>query len=307
MKKILITGGLGHIGSHLIRHEFKHDDLYVVDNLSTQRYCSLFNVGKKYTFIDEDFSKITDDILYQMDVVIHLAAITNAQDSFDNKNAIEEININKTKGLIDRIKYHNTRNDIDIKKIHFIFPSSTSVYGSAVEEVFEDNDDFINPQSPYAESKIEIERYIKMHLSDYTILRLGTIFGNSVGMRFHTAINKFCYQAAFEKKLTVWKENYTQVRPYLGINDAQTAFVMAINNREKMQGTFNVLTGNYSLNDIIDSIQSLKKVQIEWTDTPLLNQYSYNVNYDKIKKIGYTPCDNLEWEIGHTLKLLKHN
>ena len=52
------------------------------------------------------------------------------------------------------------------------------------------------------------------------ILRLGTIFGVSKGMRFHTAVNKFCYQAAFKKPLTIWKTAYDQKRPYLDLQDA---------------------------------------------------------------------------------------
>ena len=105
----------------------------------------------------------------------------------------------------------------------FVFPSSTSVYGVSADVVFEDDDQYLNPQSPYAESKLAIEETIQQRLGEsckYLILRLGTIFGPSPGMRFHTAVNKFCYQAALGQPLTVWKDNYDKVRPYLGINDA---------------------------------------------------------------------------------------
>ena len=62
-------------------------------------------------------------------------------------------------------------------------------------------------QSPYARTKINEERYIKKNLKKYIILRLGTIVGVSEGMRFHTAVNKFCYQASLNQPLTIWKNS----------------------------------------------------------------------------------------------------
>ena len=61
------------------------------------------------------------------------------------------------------------------------------------------------------------------------ILRFGTIFGISPGMRFHTAVNKFCFQASIGEPLTVWRTAYDQMRPYLYLNDAMKAFRLIIN------------------------------------------------------------------------------
>ena len=60
------------------------------------------------------------------------------------------------------------------------------------------------------------------------ILRLGTIFGVSRGIRFHTAVNKFCLQSATNKPLTIWKTAMYQKRPYLDINDAIRCFSFII-------------------------------------------------------------------------------
>ena len=293
---ILITGGCGHIGSHLIRYK-NNFNITVIDNMLTQRYCSLFNLPRNIKFKEIDIKDIQLKDLKDIDVVIHLAAITNAAGSFDNKDQMEEVNYNQTKDFVDLCEEAGCK---------FIFPSSTSVYGVAADIVYEDNDKFLNPQSPYATSKINIENYIKNVMSSYVILRFGTIFGISEGMRFHTAINKFCYEASLGKPLTIWKQNYNQYRPYLGLKDAIRALSFFLYNNKTWNETYNVLTGNYKLSEIVNFISNEIEVELNMVDTPLLNQYSYKVSDKKIKKIGFKPNENLNDNIILTLRILKN-
>ena len=295
VKNVLITGGLGHIGSKLIKELPLKCNLTVVDNLLTQRFCSLFDVGRPIKFIDKCISDITVGDLTDIDVVIHLAAITDAANSFNNIKQTENINLTLTSAFIDVCEKSNCK---------FIFPSSTSVYGTAADIVYEDNDDFLNPQSPYATTKIGIEKKLKLYKSGYLILRFGTIFGLSIGMRFHTAINRFCYDASLGKPLKVWKENYDQYRPYLGLNDAIDSILFFLNNSH-WNGVYNILSGNYRLSNIIDSIRSLMDVDVSMVNTPLLNQFSYEVSDDKIKSLGWQPKDDLILEITKTLNQFK--
>ena len=291
--KILITGGLGHIGSYLINNLPAAYDVTVVDNMITNKYNSLFELTRNINFINCDFGDISVDVLESADIILHLAAITDASNP-NNHDDIETINVGLTKIFIDKcIKHSNAK---------FIFPSSTSVYGVSAEYVTEDNDKFINPQSPYAESKVKIENYLKRSNINYTILRLGTIFGVSWGMRFHTAINKFCYQAALGLPLTVWKQNYNQYRPYLGLSDCKDGILQTINNKSQRQ-VFNLITNNYKLDYIVELINSVKKVNFNMVDTPLLNQHSYKVDVSKIKQLGYYPRSNIHNEIQKTISL----
>ena len=293
----MITGGCGHIGSKLIRIFPDGYNLTVVDNMWTQRYCSLFNQNRKIKFLEKDITDITKEDLENIDVVIHMASITNATNSFHNKDEVESVNYQST------VKFMDVCKQVGCK---FIFPSSTSVYGVASEEVHEDDDRFLNPQSPYAESKIKGENYLKSSGLDYLILRFGTIFGTSDGMRFHTAINKFCYQASIGEPLTVWRENYNQHRPYLGLNDCVKSILHFLKSDDGWGETYNVLSGNYKLEDIIDLIKNDIDIEVNMVDTPLLNQYSYLVNYDKIMNTGFVPKDNIKLEIGITLDKLRN-
>jgi len=298
--KILITGGCGHIGSKLIRRLSPQHDIIVVDNMLTQRYCSLFKTDRKLKFYEMD-ARDFDFIEEPIDMVIHFAAITDAAGSFESKEKLEEVNIFQTKKFIDKCNLHG------VKK--FIFPSSTSVYGVAAKLVDEDTPEFVNPQSPYAESKIEIENYLK-NLSgnmDWVIFRFGTIFGTSPGMRFHTAINKFCWQAINGLPLTVWKDNFYQFRPYLDINDAIKVIDMFVSmpNGIHWNTVYNVLTDNYRLSDIVDLIKTYTDyVDVKFVNTPLLNQHTYKVDDSKIKKIGFTPRGDIKHAIAKTFDLM---
>jgi UDP-glucose 4-epimerase len=296
---ILITGGLGHIGSKLIKKLsiLEMGNLTIVDNLSTHRYCSLFNLDYPIKFLDKCISEITVKDLETIDVVIHLAAITNAAGSFKNKEKTEEINLKLTSKFIKICDKANCK---------FIFPSSTSVYGAAVDVVDENNNDYLNPQSPYAETKIGVENLLKNYNNDYLILRFGTIFGTSIGMRFHTAINKFCYETSLGKPLTIWKENYNQYRPYLGLNDAISSIIFLIG-RKKWNETYNVLTKNYKLSEIVSIINKISSIKdINWIDTPLINQYSYKVDDTKLKNLGWKSNDDIKECIKNTLEQLKN-
>jgi len=292
--KIMITGGLGHIGSKLIR-TLSMDEIVVVDNLRTQRFCSLFSLPNNIKFIEKDINNLSNDDLKDIDIVIHLAAVVDAAGA--DPKGIEEVNVKQTKEFIDQC--------ISMKVPKFIFPSSTSIYGTNSNKVYED-DKFINPQSVYAESKVTIEEYLKVSDINYLIFRFGTIFGISPGMRFHTAVNRFCWDASLNRPLNIWKENYDQLRPYLDINDAINCIQHFIDCPEYINDTFNIVTDNYTASYVVDMIEHyIGPVKLNMVDSPLLNQYSYEVSAYKAYKAGYSANGNLMLGISDTLELLK--
>lgn len=296
-KQIIVTGGLGHIGSSLLKG-WTHTPFTVIDNFATQRYCSLFGRGSNVDFVEKDIEHLTVNDLRGCQVLIHLAALTNAEASMSQPDLIEKENVQKAKKLIDTAKAAGV--------LLFVFPSSTSVYGIASEMVTEDNPSAINPQSPYAESKVVIENYLKESGLNYIIFRLGTIFGVSRGIRFHTAINKFCYQAVMHLPLTIWKQNYKMYRPYLGLLDAKEVLLKAVEGYVPPNQTYNVLTANYTLEEIVHLIKKEQSnVVVSYVDTPLLNQYSYKVSDAKIRAYGFEPHDDLANAIHMTTQMLR--
>ena len=300
---ILITGGFGHLGSILIEkliNNKKIKKIFVIDNFLTQRFCSFIKIKKKkIIFFDEDINKFSfTKIKTKIDYIIHLAAITNAEKSVGKEKEIKKNNLNGTKKIVNFCKD---------KKIHLIFASSTSVYGDQSKIINSQNNqnkNIINPQSPYAECKIFEENYIRKKLKKFTILRLGTICGISTGIRFHTAINKFSYQAALSKPITVWKKLYTKKRPYLVLSDF-VRLVEFILVKKKIIGIFDAVSENHSVINIIKMIKIYKKnLKIKFVNTKILNQKSYIVIPDYLINIGFKFKGKVKNEIKKTISIL---
>lgn len=308
--KIIVTGALGHIGSKLIRDlpNFFHDcEIVLIDNLKTQRYTSLFNLPSEgnYKFYDLDLLNYgmdrLNEIFQSSNYIIHLAALTDAASSFENSMEVENVNFESIKIVTELSLKH---------KIKLIHVSSTSVYGTQNDIVDENCDrNELNPQSPYAESKLKEEEHIQRFYEDMglkaCIFRFGTIFGISPGIRFHTAVNKFCYQASLSKPISVWRTALNQKRPYLDIHDAINAFIFAIKEDLFEGEIFNIVTSNFSVQEITNEIQEIiPDLKIELVDSEIMNQLSYNVSSDKIKKLGFKFVGSIKKGISDTLKLL---
>ena len=305
--KIVITGALGHIGSRLIRdipNTFPDAKIVMLDNLSTQRYCSLFNLPAygQYHFVEADILKADlNQFFTGADVVVHLAAVTNAAGSFEIKDEVERVNL---KGS-ERVAHACLHNGCTL-----IFVSTTSVYGTQMETVDEDcalSD--LKPQSPYAESKLKTEQMLET-LGEtkrlrFTICRFGTIFGTSIGMRFHTAVNKFCWQAVIGQPITVWRTALHQYRPYLDLSDAVDAIKFIIQKNVYDRRIYNVLTVNATVKNIVDVISScVPDLSIEYVDTEIMNQLSYYVANSRFKNLGFEFKGSLDQGIKETINLL---
>ena len=237
-----------------------------------------------------------------MDTVIHLAAITDAAGSVDNAELLESNNFIGT----EKVAIACLENACNL-----ITLSSTSVYGTQNSLVSEDCDESeLQPQSPYAITKLKEERLIdslfKEHGLSAVSLRFGTIFGHSPGMRFHTAVNKFCWQAVMDLPITVWKTAYDQKRPYLDIRDASKAIGFFIKNNLFDGRIYNVLTHNATVREIVDCIKEFEpNLEISFVENQIMNQLSYEVSSERIQSQGFNFSGNLRSGIKSTIDLLK--
>ncbi|MGB0671000.1 MAG: NAD-dependent epimerase/dehydratase family protein [Rhodospirillales bacterium] len=310
--KIVVTGALGHIGSRLIR-ELQHHvvkgpepiDIVMVDDLSTQRYASLFDLpgGARYRFIEGDVTKMDlEPVLDGAHAVIHLAAITDATRSFERKEETEENNYTGTLRVAKAAARHGVR---------MIYPSSTSVYGTQKDLVDENcGPEDLKPQSPYAETKLREEALLAQLAGERNLkqvtLRFGTIFGTSPGMRFHTAVNKFCWQAVMGEPLTVWRTALDQKRPYLDLGDAVRAVGHFITKDLFDGGIYNVLTHNATVREVVEAIRAqVPHLAVTQVETRIMNQLSYEVACAKLKATGFEARGDMRDAIAATVRLLQ--
>jgi UDP-glucose 4-epimerase len=307
--KLVITGALGHIGSRLI-HSLQPgevDEVILIDDLSSQRYCSLFNLpsGICWHFVEADVTAEKANLprlFAGADVVVHLAAITNAAASFEFQKEVERVNYSGTEKVAKACVQAGCR---------LLFLSTTSVYGVADGMVDENcAPEQLRPQSPYAESKLRAEKLIaemgKTAGLRFFIARFGTIYGTSIGMRFHTAVNKFIWQACMGEPLSVWRTALDQKRPYLELGDAVAAICFTIRNDLFDNQVYNVLTDNLSVRQITDAIQKyVPNLQIRLVDARIMNQLSYVVDRSKFESRGFRFNGELDKGISESIRLFQ--
>jgi UDP-glucose 4-epimerase len=306
--KLVVTGALGHIGSYVVRDlalQFPGSEIVMLDNMMTQRFSSLFNLPSlaRYRFIEADVTSF--DLMRVFEgahTVIHLAATTDAAGSFDKAEQVESNNYQATVKVAEACVETGAR---------LISLSSTSVYGTQSMVVTEDCTELeLNPQSPYAVTKLKEERLVRGLCAEKGLkmisCRFGTIYGSSPGMRFHTAVNKFCWQATMGLPITVWRTAYEQMRPYLDLVDAAEAISFIIRNEIFDGRTYNILTQNATVREVVEIIQEFApSLQVEFVDNKIMNQLSYEVSSEKFRLQGFTFVGQLRRGIGETMSLLR--
>jgi len=304
--KIVITGALGHIGSRLIHDIPKHfpgSDIILIDNLSTFRYCALFNVSNycNFRFIEADITHVDlKSYVVDANVVIHLAAITDAAHSFQIREKLAQANFSGTKRMANLCRKHN------VPLIHI---SSTSVYGSQ-SSIMDENcsDKKLKPQSPYAETKLKEENLLSEYKKrglKYTICRFGTVCGISPGARFNTTVNRLCWQGIMGQPLTVWRSAQHQKRPYLTLQDAIDSIIHIVK-KELFDGKiYNILSKNMTINELLDIICNLlDNVEISYVDSEIMNQLSYEVSNKRFRNTGFRFRGSVENSIQSVIQAL---
>ena len=304
---IIITGACGHIGSYVAENIHKIKKIkktILVDNLKSNRFCSIFNLHKKSNlqfYIKDLNDNKSLNSFKKIDYLIHCASMTNAEKSFGKEKEMYKNNLNCLKTVINYCKKNK------IKLIHL---SSTSVYGKQAKVVDEKCEKkYLKPQSPYAKIKLIEERMLKKESKKlkYVTFRFGTIAGVSKGIRFHTAVNKFCFNAALNENISVYKTALHQYRPYLSLRDAFKTFKFCIEEDFFKNDIYNALSGNFTVNQILNKIKKIKRnIKISLVKTEIMNQLSYHVDDTKVRNEGLKLNSKIDDDIKDTLKLFNY-
>lgn len=172
--KVLVTGGLGFIGSHIVDEVIEDNEVIIIDNKSTGKIENLKNPNhENLTLIEKDLNEVNlDKVLINVDYVFHLAAMASVPLSIDNPIKSTNDNLNATIKLLNACRANK------VKKI--IFSSSSSVYGDNTNIPLKETE-YPLPKSPYAASKASCELYLKTYHEayglNYVSLRYFNVFG----------------------------------------------------------------------------------------------------------------------------------
>jgi nucleoside-diphosphate-sugar epimerase/aryl-alcohol dehydrogenase-like predicted oxidoreductase len=223
MKKVLVTGGSGFIGSHLIKKLLLNN--YKVNCLDLKN--NLLLKGKNYNFFKGDIlnKKILNKASKNCDITIHLAASLGVKNTDNNLTQCLDSNILGTKNVLEAAKNNKIK--------YFLYFSSSEIYGD--QKNFPIYEDFASQnRSVYAISKIAAENYVKGYFQkyniEYNIIRFFNVYGP--GQKENFVISKYISLASKNKILKVYG-NGDQIRSFCHVDDATNGVLEVIENGEK--------------------------------------------------------------------------
>ena len=309
MKKVLVTGGAGYIGSVLVRLLLEQDyHVVVVDNLSFggESIVELLN-NPSFTFVKGDIrdEDLMHDVLSGVDYVAHLAAIVGDPACAKEPELTRSINLDGSKKLYE----------IAAKGVkRFVFASTCSNYGKMDDAAgFVNEESTLAPVSLYAETKVEFEQFLLGHQESGstcvpTCLRFSTVYGLSPRLRFDLTVNEFTKELAMDRELVIFGEQFW--RPYCHVVDLSRSVVEVLNaDQEKVAfEVFNVgsTSENYQKKMIVEEIQKrLPDAQIKYVEKQE-DPRDYRVNFDKITKVlGFKISKTVPEGIDQILQVVK--
>ena len=299
MKKILITGAAGYIGSMLTTKLVESGfNVLAVDLLKYDKnsLSHLFYYNN-FSFLKADITKptVVKKIIKNADFIIPLAALVGAPLCEKYKAEAKKVNVSSIKLILRFIK----------KNQKIIYPTTNSGYGVGEKNKYCDENSPLRPISLYGVTKAEAERLILNHKNSICF-RLATVFGFSYRMRTDLLVNNFVEKSVRKKILEIFEPNFR--RNFIHIRDVSSAIIFAVNNFNKLKNNvFNLGLSSANLTKLALAkkikkyYKNVKIVIIKNASDP--DKRDYFVSNKKIEKSGFKPSISLDIGIKELLKL----
>lgn len=313
IKKILVSGGAGYVGSTLVPLLLNNNyQVAVIDNLSFGGQ-SLLNAWHHpcFKFMKVDITSFKDlEQAFEseaFDAVIHLAAIVGDPACSKLPDRAQATNWNGSLNMLDLSIKHKIK--------RFIFASTCSNYGKMPDpDGYVDETSALSPVSLYAELKVRFENVLLRELArkeefSPVCLRFATVYGASPRMRFDLTVNEFTKELALGRQLEVFGERFW--RPYCHVYDIARA-IMLVLSRDKESVAYNVFNvgdsgENYQKKLIVDEIKKfIPDVSVKYVNKNE-DPRDYKVSFEKIKKeLGFKVSKKLPDGIEELIRLIKN-
>ena len=304
MKKILVTGGAGYIGSKLVTKLLNIGyEVMVVDVLkfSSKSLNHLFS-DRNFHFIKGDVrnKKLMKKLVEKNEFIIPLAALVGAPLCKKYKKEAISVNLDSIKFLMKLVAKRK-------KKV--IYLTTNSGYGVGEKNKYCDENSPLKPISLYGRTKVQAEKIV-MSYNNSIGFRLATVFGYSYRMRTDLLVNNFVFKSLNEKKLTLYEPHFR--RNYIHVDDVVDGIVYSIKNFIHLRtNVYNLglssanLTKYMLAKKIKDKIKHLKIKIVQNKKDP--DQRDYYVSNRKIEKRGFKAKVSIEKGIAELIQVFSHS
>jgi len=311
--RVLVTGGAGFIGSHLVDKLCEADvEVVVFDNLSSGRLSNLSRwlSTPRFRFVKGDLLKMEEfsSFLRECEAVFHLAANPEVRVGFENPKVHYEQNIEATFNLLEEVRKAESVNT-------FVFTSSSTVYGEPT--VMPTPEDYapLNPISMYGASKLASEALIASYAQNYGFKAVIQRLANVVGPRTsHGVIHDFIEKLEKNPKRLKILGDGTQTKSYLYVDDCVEAVLLSAIKTQSSVETYNVGSEDKinvkEIADIVCEEMGLKNVEYHFTGGVDGGRgWKGDVKHmlldvKKLKKLGWKPKLNSSQAVRETVRAL---
>lgn len=304
--KIVVTGGAGFIGSHIVDRLYRDNEIVIVDDMSAGRLDNLSS-SKNIHLIKRDIGMI-GDALQDADVVIDMAAQVSTFESVTNPWGDFRTNAYGKFTLLDAVRN-------SCPNAHFIFTSSRSVHGEIKFPDIADEDYGFKPESFYNTHKWYVENLLKLFAKHYklkyTVIRPANVYGPRMPNKgLYGFLCRWISYALQDKPIPIWGTG-GQVRDFTYVEDIAKAYPMVMNNPKTFGKPYLLCTGRgVTLLGLAQTIFEKvgKTPKIEYLPSKAGDIQRFIGNYGKAKfELGWTPTTDLSCGLDLTIDFVKNN